>query len=191
MSTDSLAISRRHAGDDLADLAEQHMQHDLTAADRDTLNAAAKRFGIHTALGSLAGVALGAALFMRTRSARAKLVTALSKPATRPVEVRFQDGRVEPLPDVGQLLERTPLTDVAASLLFSIGGLFIGGELGTISGAWSARRAISRDAETKERIENAFRRFQADVLRKRAAELEEKVSKGSILESAKSVVGWK
>lgn len=80
---------------------------------------------------------------------------------------------------------------MAASLLFSIGGLFIGGELGTISGAWSARRAISRDAETKERIENAFRRFQADVLRKRAAELEKEVNKGSILESAKSVVGWK
>ncbi|KAL1614688.1 hypothetical protein SLS54_009561 [Diplodia seriata] len=191
MSGDSLAISRRHAGNDLAELADQHLQHDLTAADRDALNSAARRFAVHTALGSLAGVALGAGLFMRTRSARTKLIMALNKPATRPVEVHFQDGRIEKLPEISQLLDRTPLTDVAASLLFGAGGLFIGGELGSLSGAWSARRAIARDEDAKARIENAFRRFQADVLRKRAAELEKKAGRSPILENAKSVVGWK
>ncbi|KAH7033989.1 hypothetical protein B0J12DRAFT_279267 [Macrophomina phaseolina] len=112
------------------------------------------------------------ALFMRALRVRMKLIIALNKPSIRPVEVRFLDGRVaKKPPDVPQLFERTPLTDVATSLLFSIGGLFIGGELGTLSGARNARKAIEQDEESK-RIENAFWRFEADVLKEPAAKLE-------------------
>lgn len=69
----------------------------------------------------------------------------------------------------------------------------MGGELGMVTGSWSARRSITADPERKARIENAFRRYHADVLRKQAQRLEaETDGKGlGILDSAKSVVGWR
>lgn len=48
----------------------------------------------------------------------------------------------------------------------------IGGEGGLLTGSGSAGRTIGRDVDSKERIETAFRRFRADVLRQEADDLD-------------------
>ena len=48
----------------------------------------------------------------------------------------------------------------------------MGGETGVLTGSWSAKRTISSNPESRARIETAFRRFRADVLRKQIGELE-------------------
>jgi hypothetical protein len=50
----------------------------------------------------------------------------------------------------------------------SLGGLFIGGETGAISGSVFAGRAISKDPESRVRIMTAYKRLRADILRKEA-----------------------
>jgi hypothetical protein len=66
------------------------------------------------------------------------------------------------------LLKPTTLGDVATYVLFSSGGLFLGGETGLLTGSYSASSTVTRDPEIKARIETAFRKFRADVLRKEA-----------------------
>lgn len=66
----------------------------------------------------------------------------------------------------------TTLGDVAAYTFFGFGGLFIGGETGVLTGGASAGKTISSDPKSRERIETAFRRFRADVLRKEADALD-------------------
>ena len=50
--------------------------------------------------------------------------------------------------------------------------MFFGGELGLLGGSAGARRTITSDPESRKRIETAFRKFRAEVLRKEAAELD-------------------
>lgn len=90
----------------------------------------------------------------------------------RPTHVRFADGREEAIPDLTSLMRPTTLGDIAAYTFFGMGGLFVGGETGLMTGSWSARRTISSDPDTTKRVEQAFRSFRADVLRKQIAELE-------------------
>jgi hypothetical protein len=49
---------------------------------------------------------------------------------------------------------------------FGLGRIFLEGETGFLTGSWSAKRRISRDPCSMERIEKAFRLFRADVPRK-------------------------
>lgn len=61
---------------------------------------------------------------------------------------------------------------------FGLGGVFLGGEIGLLTGSLSARNTISRDPASRERIEKAFRSFRMDVLRKQIQDLEaDKTSK--------------
>ena len=62
--------------------------------------------------------------------------------------------------------------DVLAYTFFGAGGMFLGGETGLLTGTASAKRTITKDPETKARIEKAFGRFKADVLRKEIEQLE-------------------
>ena len=55
----------------------------------------------------------------------------------------------------------------------SIGGLFLGGETGFLIGSASAERTIIKDPETRARIEKAFQKFKADVLKKELQQLED------------------
>jgi hypothetical protein len=50
--------------------------------------------------------------------------------------------------------------------------MILGGELGLLFGTWSASRAISKDPARRARIENAYKKFRVDVLRKEAERLE-------------------
>ena len=62
--------------------------------------------------------------------------------------------------------------DIATYFFFGLGGTVLGGELGLLLGTWSASRALSKDPARLKRIENAYRRFKADYLRREAARLE-------------------
>lgn len=98
----------------------------------------------------------------------------------------------EPLPDINSMLKPSALGDTATILLFSAGGLFLGGELGMLTGTASARRTISQDPESMKRITSAFRRFRADALRKEAKWLDSEDSASTdILSKAKDLVNFK
>ena len=92
MSLNSLALTRKNAGDDIGNLAAEHLQHDLTENDRVTLESAAKKFGTHATVGSLLGLGLGFLLAFRVRSARTKIFNAY-RTVERPTHVRFANGR--------------------------------------------------------------------------------------------------
>ena len=85
----------------------------------------------------------------------------------------------EPIPDITPLLQPTTLGDIGTYLFFSAGGLFLGGETGLLTGSYSASRTLSRDSDSRHRIETAFRKFRADVLRKEAERLD---GGGSVLD---------
>lgn len=78
----------------------------------------------------------------------------------------------EPIPDLTPLLRPSTLGDVAAYTFFSAGGLLFGGELGLLTGTYSAQSSVSKDPESRKRIETAFRKFRAETLRTQADALE-------------------
>lgn len=53
-----------------------------------------------------------------------------------------------------------------------MGGLFLGGETGFLTGTSMAARRVRADAERRQRVEGAFRAFKIDVLRQQADALE-------------------
>jgi len=171
MSAQSLAAFRKSAGDDLANLAEQHLQHDLQPADRTALQSAAGTLSTHALVGSLIGIGLGTFLAYRLRANRTAMYNAF-RATEKPTHVRFADGREEAIPDITPLLKPTALGDIATYTFFAAGGVFFGGELGLLSGTVFAKRTITKDPEVRARIEKAFRGFKADVLRKQIEELE-------------------
>ncbi|KAI4240959.1 MAG: hypothetical protein L6R40_004839 [Gallowayella cf. fulva] len=173
MSTDSLALLRKNAGRDIAALAEEHFKHDLQDSDRDALVSAASKISTHVSVGSLLGLGLGAFLAFRIRRTRMQMFNAF-RAHEKPTHVKFANGREEAIPDATALMRPTTLGDVAAYTFFGFGGLFIGGEIGILTGSASAGRTISRDSGSRERIETAFRRFRADLLRKEADTLDKK-----------------
>lgn len=61
---------------------------------------------------------------------------------------------------------------ILSGIFFSAAGFFVGGELGMLTGAAAASSTVSRDPESKARIETAFRKFRIDMLRKETDYLE-------------------
>ncbi|KAL9099960.1 MAG: hypothetical protein Q9163_004601, partial [Psora crenata] len=76
MSSDSLAALRKSTRDELSQLAEEHLQHDLRQSDRDALRSASSKLGIHCILGSLLGLGLGVFMAYRIRTARTVMFNA-------------------------------------------------------------------------------------------------------------------
>ncbi|KGO71479.1 hypothetical protein PITC_051070 [Penicillium italicum] len=169
--SESFAILRQRRSDELAKLADEHLQHDLQSADRDKLNAAASSISLWTTVGSAVGVSLGLLAAIRLRSTRKAFFSAI-RAQERPTKVIFEDGRTESIPDLTPLLKPTTLGDIATYFFATAGGLFLGGELGFAGGVAKGTRSINADPESKKRIETAFRRFRADVLRKQADALD-------------------
>ena len=93
--------------------------------------------------------------------------------------------RAEAIPDITPLVKPSTLGDVFTYLFFSTGGLFLGGETGLLTGSGSAGRTITRDPESRQRIETAFAKFRAEVLRKEADALDGGKGVGSVLEKLK------
>ncbi|KAI9373025.1 hypothetical protein BJX61DRAFT_552491 [Aspergillus egyptiacus] len=168
---DFYPTSRTRRTDELAQLAEHHFQHDLQPDDRDALKSAAKTVSLWTTVGSAIGIGLGLYTAFRLRSSR-KAFFDIFRAAEKPVKVVFADGRTEAIPDITPLLKPTTLGDFATYFFASAGGMFLGGELGFLGGAAKGSRSLTDDPERKKRVENAFRSFRADTLRKEADALE-------------------
>ncbi|OQE20997.1 hypothetical protein PENFLA_c015G10365 [Penicillium flavigenum] len=169
--SESFPIFRQRRSDELAKLADEHMEHDLQSGDRDKLKTAASSISLWTTVGSAVGVSLGLLAAIRLRSTRKAFFSAI-RAQERPTKVIFEDGRTESIPDLTPLLKPTTLGDVVTYFFATAGGLFLGGELGFAGGVAKGTRSISADPESKKRIETAFRRFRADVLRKQADALD-------------------
>jgi hypothetical protein len=112
----------------------------------------------------------------------------------KPVEVRFADGRtgmsnthrqtlkagepnkssIEPIPDISAKLSPSRWGDAATYFFFSVGGLFLGGEIGLLTGTASASRTVTKDPESRERIEKAFKNYRIDVLKREIQQLQGK-----------------
>ncbi|KAL2757278.1 hypothetical protein ACRALDRAFT_1060678 [Sodiomyces alcalophilus JCM 7366] len=171
MIRDAFAAFRRPRDNDLTELAEKHFEQDLRDSDRDVLRRAAKKVGTHATLGSLVGLGVGLFLAYRLRTSRAQMFQAF-RTAEKPTHVQFADGRSKPIPDITPYLKPSTAGDIATYGLLGLGSLFLGGETGFLTGSYSATRSISRDEESRKRIENAFRRYRADFLRKEADRLD-------------------
>lgn len=152
----------RHDGDGAADTGRS-----LHQSDRDALQKAASTVSTHTAVGSLIGVGLGIFLAYRIRSNRASMFRTF-RTADQPVAVKFAGGREEPIPDLTPLIRPSTLGDIATYTFLGAGGVFFGGETGLLTGTFRARQQIGGDRDSRDRIQAAFRKFQADALRAQA-----------------------
>lgn len=92
--------------------------------------------------------------------------------AEQPTTVRFANGREEPLPNMAPLMKPSKLGDFAMYTLLGAGGVFFGGETGLMTGTLRARQQIAADRDSRDRIQAAFRNFQADALRAQADNIE-------------------
>ncbi|KAJ5885358.1 hypothetical protein N7495_009868 [Penicillium taxi] len=169
---ESLALLRRGRSNELNRLASEHLEHDLQPEDRDRLKSAASKISLWTTVGSAVGVSLGLFAAVRLRNTR-KAFFAAVRAQEKPTKVVFADGRTEAIPDLTPLLKPTALGDFATYFFASLGGLFLGGELGFAGGAASGSSSFSADTESRKRIDKAFRAFRADVLRKEADALDQ------------------
>lgn len=156
-------------------------QPSLTQSDRDVLQNTASRIGTYAAVGSALGLGAGLFLALRLRRARKQIFDTI-RASERPTHLQFANGRTEPLPDLTPYMKPTTLGDFATYTFFGAGGLFLFGELGIVIGSYSGKRTIMKDPESRKRIEIAFRKFRADMLRKEIEELEK--GTGSKLERA-------
>ncbi|KAF2127318.1 hypothetical protein P153DRAFT_64139 [Dothidotthia symphoricarpi CBS 119687] len=172
--SESLAAFRNHqSSSDLRQLAEEHLQHDLNQQDRDLLKSAGSKVSTHAMAASLAGLGLGVYFAFRLRTMRLAYFNAF-KAMEKPVEVRFADGRTEPIPDISAKLAPSKWSDAATYFFFSVGGLFLGGEIGLLTGTASASSTITKDPASRERIEKAFKNYRIDVMKREIQQLEGK-----------------
>ncbi|KAI0485872.1 hypothetical protein F4859DRAFT_512063 [Xylaria cf. heliscus] len=168
----SLALFRRsEQHDELKRLANQHFQSDLEPSDRDVVRRATTRIATATTVGSLVGLGLGLYAAVRLRKVRTEMFTAF-RATEKPSSVVFANGRKEAIPDIKHLMRPNQLGDFATYFFFGLGGTMLCGDLGLMAGTWSASRGLNKDPARRERIENAYRLFKVDVLRKEAARLE-------------------
>jgi hypothetical protein len=168
--------------------------HSLNQQDRDILKSAGSKVSTHAGIASGIGLGLGIYTAFRLRAMRLAYFRAF-RAIEKPVEVRFADGRTgtfyrlscpcfptsiltifaEPIPDItAQISGPSRWGDAATYFLFSIGGLFLGGELGLLTGTASASRTITKDPAARERIEKAFKNYRIDVLKREISALQGK-----------------
>ncbi|PVH93424.1 hypothetical protein DM02DRAFT_619300 [Periconia macrospinosa] len=168
----NLAAFRDGRSAELRKLAEEHLQHDLTQEERDTLERAGRKVSTHAKVGSLIGLGLGVWCAYRLRSMRLAYFNAF-RAMEKPVEVKFADGRTLPVPDLTEQLAPSKWADAASFFFFSMGGLFLGGELGFLSGTAAASRTITKNPKTRERIEKAFKNYRIDAMKQEIKRLED------------------
>lgn len=86
------AFRRDRQHDELAQLAESHFQHDLTADDREVLKGAASTISWHASLGSVVGLGLGCFLAYRARGLRRNWLNQF-RTSDQPKQVIFHSGK--------------------------------------------------------------------------------------------------
>ncbi|KAI8955239.1 hypothetical protein F4801DRAFT_574825 [Xylaria longipes] len=165
------AFRKSEQHDELKKLANKHFQSDLEPSDREAVRRATTRIATSTTVGSLVGIGLGLYAAIRLRKVRAEMFAAF-RAAEKPSSVVFPDGRQEAIPDITHLMRPTKFGDFATYFFFGLGGTMLCGDLGLLTGTWSASRGLNQDPARRERIENAYRLLKVDVLRKEAMRLE-------------------
>jgi hypothetical protein len=93
MSQDSIAAFRKSDYNELAELAQEHLQKDLQPGDREILQKASTKVGTQAAIGSIIGVGLGLYGAYRLRRMRLDVFNAL-RATELPTHVKFADGRL-------------------------------------------------------------------------------------------------
>jgi len=83
---------RNRRSDELAQLADHHIQHDLQPEDREALKSAARKVSVWTTVGSAVGIGLGLYAAFRLRSSR-KAFFEVFRAQEKPTKVVFADGR--------------------------------------------------------------------------------------------------
>jgi hypothetical protein len=83
---------RNRRRDELAQLADQHVQRDLQPDDREALKSAARKVSLWTTVGSAVGIGLGLYAAFRLRSSRKAFFEAF-RAQEKPIKVVFVDGR--------------------------------------------------------------------------------------------------
>lgn len=194
MSLAALRGSPKH--DELAQLAETHFKNDLTQDDREVLKGAAKTLNLHATVGSVLGLGVGCLLAYRARRLRHNWFHQFQA-TEKPAQVVFRSGKTGEslllqgrasvacgesgreltrstvdVPDVTDLVAPSRAGDFAAYFFLGLGGLFLGGETGLLSGTSMAWRKVKADEERRRRVENAYRAFKVDMLHKEIYELE-------------------
>lgn len=86
------AFRRHHQHDELAQLAESHFEHDLTADDREVLKGAAKTISWHASFGTIVGLGLGCFLAYRVRGLRRNWFNEF-RTSDQPKQVIFHSGK--------------------------------------------------------------------------------------------------
>lgn len=76
------------------------------------------------------------------------------------------------IPDITDKVAPSKVGDFAAYTLLGMGGLFLGGETGLLTGSAVASRRVQSDEARVRRVREAYRRFKVEALRKEADELE-------------------
>ncbi|KAF2002664.1 hypothetical protein P154DRAFT_520782 [Amniculicola lignicola CBS 123094] len=170
---ESLAAFRKNQSQQLRQLAEAHFQHDLEQSDRDLLRNAGGKVSIYAGIGSLVGIGLGVFCALRLRRMRLAYFNAF-RAMEKPVELKFADGRTQPIPDISEQLKPSRWGDAATYFFFSLGGLFIGGEVGALTGTASASSIITKDPQARARIETAFKNYRIDAMKQAIKEMEGK-----------------
>ncbi|GAW15069.1 hypothetical protein ANO14919_044780 [Xylariales sp. No.14919] len=165
------AFRKSEQHDELTRLANEHLQSDLEPSDREALLKATTRVATATTVGSLIGLGLGLYASIRLGRVRADMFTAF-RAGEKPASVVFANGTQEAAPDATPLVRPTKFGDFATYFFCGLGGTLLGGELGLLTGTWSASRKIDKDPARRERIQKAYRLFRIDVLRKEIARLE-------------------
>lgn len=98
---------------------------------------------------------------------------------SHPARVPPSNACTEAILDITLLIEPSALGDVATYFFFGAGGLFVGRGTGSLIGSGSTTRTVSSDPESRVRLDAAFRKFRADILRK----------EGDALDGGKSIAG--
>jgi hypothetical protein len=83
---------RNRRSDELAQLADHHIQQDLQPDDREALKSAARKVSLWTTVGSAIGIGLGLYAAFRLRSSR-KTFFQVFRAQEKPTKVVFADGR--------------------------------------------------------------------------------------------------
>ncbi|KAI0399210.1 hypothetical protein F4802DRAFT_611055 [Xylaria palmicola] len=157
--------------EELTKLASKHIQSDLEPSDHEALRKATRRIATSTTVASLIGLGLGIYAAIRLRKMRTDMFAAF-RTADKPTHVLFENGRKEAIPDITPMMRPTKWGDAATYFFFGLGGTMVGGELGLLTGTWSASRGLSQDPARRERIEKAYRLLRIDVLQTEAARLQ-------------------
>lgn len=85
---------------------------------------------------------------------------------------KFLTHRIqERLPDITRKLSSSWWGDAITFSLFSVGGLFLGAEVGLLTGTTSASRTIMKDPECRNRIEKALRNYRMKGLEQEIEQL--------------------